>query len=111
MATQVKINWSSRAEEAVHYLTQTDHQLAELRVKHERDKRKAKRIWAAYFELCEGSVESRKAQAEDSEGYQAAVNNELAAFLEYEKMRNSRDTAETLIEFWRSWNRDTGGTM
>jgi len=105
----MKIDWSSRAEEATHYLTQTDLKFAQLRVDHEREKRRAKRVWSAVFERMKGSVESRKAQAEDSEEYQNAVNNELAALLEYEKMRNTRDTAETLIEFWRSWNKAVGG--
>jgi hypothetical protein len=29
----------------------------------------------------------------------------MTSLLEYEKMKNTRDTNRLVIEFWRSWNR------
>ena len=98
-------NWTEKADGAANYLVKTDHQIAELKVKHERDKRKAKRIWSAIFLRVEGSVEAKKAQAEQHEDYQLAVAAEMTSLLEFEKLRNKRDTANTVIEFWRSWNK------
>jgi len=99
------INWFERAEDATDFLTKTDRKVAELRVRHERDKRKAKRIWSAIFLRVEGSVEAKKAQAEKHEDYQSSVAAEMTSLLEYEALRNRRDTAATVIEFWRSWNK------
>ena len=98
-------NWTMRAEKAANFLTETDHQIAELKVKHERDKRKAKRKWSAIFLRVTGSVEARKSQAEIHPEYESAIAAEMTSLLEYEKLRNKRDTAETVIEFWRSWNK------
>ena len=97
-------DWTQRADDAANYLTETDRQIAELKVKHERDKRKAKRVWSAIYLRVEGSIEARKAQAEIHADYQTAQSAEMTSLLEYEKLRNERDTAETVIEFWRSWN-------
>ncbi|MCP5014292.1 MAG: hypothetical protein GY938_20055 [Ketobacter sp.] len=98
------IDWFQRAEDATDFLTKTDEKLAELKVKHERDKRKAKNIWSAIFLRVEGNIEERKAQAEGHPEYQTAQAAEMTSLLEYEKVRNRRDTADTVIEFWRSYN-------
>jgi hypothetical protein len=105
------VDWTARAEEATHFLTGTDKKMAELKVKLERDKRKAKRIWSALYMRVEGNVEARKAQAEIHPDHESAIAAEMTALLEFEKLRNQRDTAETVIEFWRSWNRAAGGTL
>ena len=99
------IDWLQRAEDGANYLAETDRQMAELKVKHERDKLKAKRIWSAIFMRMEGSVEARKAQAETHADYQTAQAAEMTSLLEFEALRNSRDTANTIIEFWRSYNK------
>lgn len=100
------MNWTDRAEKAANFLSETDHKLAELKVKHERDKRKAKRINSAIYLRMQGSIPERQALAETNPEYESAVAAEMTSLLEYEKLRNKRDTAETVIEFWRSWNRN-----
>jgi len=98
-------DWLKRADDAANFLADTDIQVAELRLKVERDKRKAKRKWSAIYMRAEGSVELRKAKAETHPEYESAVAAEMTSLLEYEKLRNQRDTAETVIEFWRSYQR------
>ncbi len=100
-------DWSKRAEDSANFLSETDRQMAELKVKHERDKLKAKRTWSAIFMRMEGSVEARKAQAETYADYVTAQAAEMTSLLEFEALRNKRDTANTIIEFWRSYNRAT----
>jgi len=98
-------DWTQRAEDAANHLASTDRRVAELRVRYERDKRKAKNVWSAIFLRVEGSVEARKAQAEVHETYCTAIAAEMTALQEYEAMKNERDTAVTIIDFWRSWNK------
>ena len=98
-------NWTDRAEKAANFLTETDEKIAALKVKHEKDKRKAKRAWSAIFLRVDGSVEARKAQAETHPDYETAVAAEMTSLLEYEKLRNHRDTAQIVIDFWRSYNK------
>ena len=100
-------DWTERADKAANFLADTDNQIAELKVKHERDKRKAKREWSAIFLRMDGSVEARKAQAEIHPEYETSVAAEMTSLLEYEKLKNRRDTAQIVIEFWRSWNKAT----
>ncbi len=99
------IDWFERAENAVNRLTDTDAQIAELKVKHERDKRIAKRKWSAIFKRVEGSVEYRKAQAETHPEYESTQAAEMTSLLEYEKLQNERDTCDLVIRFWQSWQR------
>lgn len=105
-------DWTQRAEDAANDLSDTDRQVAELRVKYERDKRKAKRTWSAIYLRSNTddrgkslSVEARKAVAETHADYQTAQAAEMTSLLEFEALRNSRDTANTIIEFWRSYNK------
>ena len=99
------MDWTKRAEDAANFLVETDRQMAELKVKHERDKLKAKREWSAIFMRMEGSVEARKSQAEVHATYQTTLAAEMTSLLEFEALRNRRDTAHTVIEFWRSYNK------
>ena len=99
-------DWTQRAEKAANFLAETDRQMAELKVKYERDKLKAKRTWSAIYLRTDGkNIEERKAQAEVTPEYETAVAGEMTSLLEYEALRNQRDTANTIIEFWRSWNK------
>jgi hypothetical protein len=100
-------DWTERADKAANFLTETDRKMAELKVSHERAKLRAKRTWSAIFMRVEGSVELRKAQAEVHEDYQAAQGDEMESLLNFESLRNERDTANTVIEFWRSYNKAT----
>jgi hypothetical protein len=96
-------DWTVRAEKAANFLAETDRKMAELRVRHERDKRKAKAIWSALFLRVDGSVEARKAQSEKHESYQQAQAAEMTSLQEYESLKNERETASTIIDFWRSY--------
>jgi len=98
-------DWTARAEKAVIYLSETDRQIAELRALYERCKRQAKQIWSAIFLRVDGSVEARKAQAEIHEEFQAAQAAEMTALKEYEALKNERETACVLIDFWRSYQK------
>jgi hypothetical protein len=98
-------DWLERAEKAIEYRANTDRQIAELRVKYEKDKRKAKRIRDAIFLRVTGTVADRSAQAEVHDDYQTAVAAEMTSLLEYEKLRNERDSARDLVDFWRSYNK------
>jgi hypothetical protein len=100
-----KATWTERADDAANFLTETDAKLARLHQAHETSKRKAKRIWSAIFKRVEGNIEERKAQAEIHTDYLVAVDDELEALLTFEILRNQRDTADTVIDFWRSWNK------
>ena len=99
------MDWTKRAEDAANFLIETDVKMAELKCKVERDKLKAKRTWSAIFMRMEGSVEARKAQAEINADYQSVQAAEMTSLLEFEKLRNQRDTGHTVIEFWRSYNK------
>ena len=96
-------DWTDRAEKAVNYLAETDRQIAEVKALHERCKRQGKQVWSAIFLRVDGSVEARKAQAEVHEEYQAAQAAEMTALKEYESLKNERETACVLIDFWRSY--------
>ena len=99
------MNWTERAERAVNYLAETDRKIAELKVLHEKCKRQNKRIWAAIFLRVDGSVEARKAAAETHEDYQSAQAAEMTALKEYEALKNERETACVVVDFWRSYNK------
>ena len=98
-------DWLKKAEESLDDLIATDRQLAELRVKWERDKRKAKRTWSAILLRSEGSVEAKKAQAETHEQYRTAEAAEMTSLLEYEALKGRRDTNRLVIEFWKSYQK------
>ena len=98
-------DWLERAEKAIDYLASTDRQIAELRVKWEKDKRETKRTWSAIYLRVTGTVDERKAQAETHDKHQTAVAAEMTSLLEYEKLRNERDSARDLVDFWRSYNK------
>ena len=97
--------WTDRAEKAVIYLSETDRQIAELRALYEKTKRQNKQIWSAVFLRVDGSVEARKAQAEVHQEYQSAQAAEMTALKEYEALKNERESACVLIDFWRSFQK------
>ena len=99
------MDWATRADKAANFLTETDEQLAGLKVKHERDKRKAKRVYSAILLRVEGTVSDRQAQAETHADYQSAQAAEMTSLLELEKLKNKRDSAHLVVDFWRSWQK------
>lgn len=98
-------DWYAKADSSANRLVETDRQVAELRSKYERDRQKARRKWSAIFLRVEGSVEARKAQAETHSEYELAKSAEFTSLLEFEALRNERDTCVRIIDFWRSWNK------
>ena len=105
--------WADRAEKATGFLTKTDRQIAELKVKYERDKRKAKKVWSATFLRVDGkNAEERKCKAEIHEDFQLAQEAEMTSLLEYEFLSNERESADRVIRFWQSWQKAYGqGTV
>ena len=99
------IDWLAKAEAAMEQLIATDKQLAELRVKWERDKRKAKRQYESIFLRVTGNIPEREAQASNHAEYKLSEAAEMTSLLEYEKLKNERDTSHLIVEFWKSWQR------
>ena len=98
-------DWLKEAEAALDNLIETDHQLAELRTKWERDKRKCKRKGSAIFLRTKGNIPERESQVDNHPEYQTAEAAEMTSLLEYEKLKNQRDTNKLVIEFWKSWQK------
>ena len=98
-------DWLQEAEAALDNLIETDHKLAELRTKWERDKRVSKRKGSAIFLRTKGNIPEREAQVEAHPDYQTSEAAEMTALLEYEKLKNTRDTNKLVIEFWKSWQK------
>ena len=96
-------DWTARAEDAVTFLAETDKDVAELRAGYEREKRKAKQEYAKAFLRADGSVEARKATAEVCSHFQSAQAAELKYLKEWQVLTSQRDSACTLIDFWRSY--------
>ncbi len=105
MTDRIITNWTERAEDATIFLAETDVKIAEAKVNHVRSQKIAKNKWSVMFQLGDGSVEARKAQAEISDEHVDAVEQELRDMLEYEKLKNQRETACNVIDFWRSYNK------
>ena len=106
------INWLMRAEDSLQDLLETDRQLAELRVKWERDRRKAENIYDAVFDRTRLdtagkplTVESRKVKSRLHPEYQSQVAAEMTSLLEFEALKQRRDTNRMVIEFWKSYQR------
>ena len=98
-------DWLKKAEDSLDDLIETDRKLAELRVKWERDKRKCKRKASAIFLRTTGNIPEREAQVDENPEYQTSEAAEMTALLEYEALKNRRDTDRLVIEFWKSYQR------
>lgn len=92
-----------RCEKALRFLASTDEQAAVSKADVARAEYAAKLARARVFLLSEGgSVEARKAAAEQSADVQHAENKVADAIEAYEKLRARRTTEELVIEVWRS---------
>jgi hypothetical protein len=89
-------------ENAMSWLAETDADYAIAKTDVLRAEILAKRIRAKVFMLKEGSIEARKAFAENEGEVVAADDELLRATLEYESLRAKRQRAELLIDVWRS---------
>ena len=97
--------WTERADKAANFLAETDEQVAELKVKYERDKRKVKAMYATIYLHSDGTVDERKSKAEIHPDHDDAVAAEMTSLKQYEILKNRRETARIIIDFWRSYNK------
>lgn len=89
-------------DSAFEWLTGESDAIANARAQVLRTEFKAKKVMARLFLHAQGSVESRKAQALDSDEYETAMENYFEAVKEWERMDDQRDRARTIIEAWRT---------
>jgi hypothetical protein len=89
-------------EAAFEWLTGSSDDISNARAQVLRMEYKAKRVQARLFLNGTGSIESRKAQALDSDEYANAMENYFEAVKEWERMDDQRDRARTIIEAWRT---------
>lgn len=93
-----------KAENALGYLTKTDADCAAAKALLEGLTRQEKTIKATAFLDAQGSVAERNARAEVSALYTEHTKKIEAATLDFETLRNRRNTASMVIEMWRSLN-------
>jgi isocitrate dehydrogenase len=94
-----------RMESALDYLVSTDFQFAELdgQVKNAENRVElAKEI--AYARSEGANIKEREAKAVMAETYQNALDEHTKAYIEFKKVKAKRDTAQVLIDVWRSLN-------
>lgn len=93
-----------RMEDALAYLSETDEPCAALRADVERAEFKAKRTKASVFQISDGTVADRNADAETSSSTEAAYEQYFAALQKFDAMKNRRATESIVFEAWRSLN-------
>lgn len=94
-----------RAERAVNYLAETDEPAARAKALYEGLDRQTKTFEGQAFLASTGStVAEREANARVNQTYQAHLKEVANAQIDWEIYRNRRNTAEMLIEYWRSLN-------
>lgn len=86
------------------FLADSDEPFAQAKTAVMRQEILCKRIRSRVFGFVEGSVESRKAQAETHQEVVAADDEYIAATLAFETLRARRGRAEIVIDVWRSLN-------
>lgn len=100
----VMIADDQRCENALNYLSHTDEKAAQLKMDVAMLEDEITALKAAIFTREEGSVELRKAIAEQAPEVISAREKYYKALLEFEHVRNRRTTANAVIELWRSIN-------
>jgi hypothetical protein len=91
-------------EQALAYLAETDEPCAVLRADVERAEFKAKRTKAAVFQISDGTVADRNANAETSSETEQAYSGYFDALQKFDAMKNKRSTEAIVFEAWRSLN-------
>ena len=97
------INYSD-AERALEYLKSTDVEFARRKALYEGLDDQKKTVEAISFMKSDGSAAERGQKAKASDSYQKHIKEIHDARLEFETMRNQRQTAVLQIEMWRSVN-------
>lgn len=89
-------------EAAFDWLTGSSEELAMAKAQLNRSEFKAKKVFSRLFLRCEGSIESRKAQATVHEEYEAAMETYFAAVEVWNRIEDQRDRAATIVDVWKS---------
>lgn len=97
------INYND-AEQALNYLKNTDTEFARRKCLYEGLDDQKKTVEALAFISAEGSAAERAQKAKASNEYQDHIQAINEARIEFETMRNQRQTAALQIEMWRSVN-------
>ena len=92
------------AEKALEFLKSTDVEFARRKALYEGLDDQKKTVEALAFMKSEGSAAERSQRSKASDEYQDHINAIHEARLEFETMRNQRQTAVLQIEMWRSVN-------
>ncbi len=93
-----------RAEKAITYLAETDVDCARAKALLEGLTRQEKTVKAVAFLSAEGKVAERTARAESCAEFTGHSRKIEDATLDFETLRNRRNTAAMVIEMWRSLN-------
>lgn len=91
-----------RAEEAMHYLSQTDAECAGLKADVERAEWAAKAKKQSIFKLSEGTVADRTATADTHPEVESAMERYFKKLAEYGQMANKRATEVIVLDTWRT---------
>lgn len=91
-----------KAEEALMYLANTDEEYARAKARLKRLEKLEKQVRGAAFLQAEGTQGKREAEAFTSDEWKMFVADFEDATLNCERLGNKRDTAATVIEFYRT---------
>lgn len=92
----------AQMDAAIEYLQSTDTPCAVLKTDMERAEWKAKRTKATVFQLAEGSVAERNAEADTHSSTIAAMTDYFNFMQAYNEMANKRTTQELITRIWQS---------
>jgi hypothetical protein len=93
-----------RLEKALTYLATTDADCASLKANVARTEYLAKRHEALVFQIADGPIDARKAEAKASGEVASKWEEHFKAIEAYEAVRAKRETEVIVVETWRSMN-------
>ena len=98
-----------RAEKALDYLAHTDEVCAKARSYMLGLEKQEKTLLSVEILKVEGTQQHKESTARVSEPYREWMKKYEESVCDFEILRNRRNTAELLIEFWRSLNANRRG--
>lgn len=93
-----------RLSKSLTYLATTDAECAALKANVARTEYLAKRHEALVFQIADGSIEARKAEAKASGEVATKWEEHFKAIEAYEAVRAKRETEAIVVDTWRSMN-------
>jgi len=93
---------NERAEQALHYLAETDESCGAAKAHQERMEYKAKAVRQQVFLLEQGTVAERQARAEVDHDYQSVLQQYFHAIKTYSAINNKRETERIVLDTWRT---------